>query len=216
MTEAKGAAERRFSEIVTTEAQFREVIGSPNHRVLGKHIAAMDEHCRAFVAKCPFVLLASADAEGRMDVSPKGDPPGFVRVLDETTLAIPERPGNRHAATFSNLVRNGSVGLLFLIPGKQETLRVNGTAVIVRDQWLRDGMAIDGKVPEFAIVVTVEEAFFHCAKCMIRSRLWDAASWPDPAGLPSLARAMVDAGKLDETPEEMQALIDKDTRERLY
>jgi hypothetical protein len=95
-------------------------------------------------------------------------------------------------------------------------VRVSGTAIIVRDQWLRDGMAIAGKSPEFAIAVTVKEAFFHCAKCVIRSRLWDATQWPDVAGLSSLAQAMVDAGKLEETPEEMQALIDKDIRERLY
>lgn len=151
-----------------------------------------------------------------MDVSPKGDPPGFVLVLDDTTLAIPERPGNRHADPFSNLVQNPHVGLLFLIPGKQETLRLSGTAVIVRDQWLRDQMAIAGKTPQFAIVVTIREAFFQCAKCVIRSRLWDATHWPDVAGLPSLARAMVDAGRLEETLEEMQALIDKDVRERLY
>lgn len=205
-----------FSEIVTTESQLRAIIGHPSHRVLGKHIAALDENCRAFIAKSPFVLIASADGAGNMDVSPKGDPPGFVRVLDHTTLVIPERPGNRHADTFSNLVQNRHVGLLFLIPGKQETVRVSGTAVIVRDRWLRDPMAIAGKAPELAIAVTVKEAFFHCAKCVIRSRLWSPIEWPDLAGLPSLAQAMVDAGKLEETPEEMQALIDKDARERLY
>jgi uncharacterized protein len=151
-----------------------------------------------------------------MDVSPKGDPPGFVQVLDDSTLVIPERPGNRKADTFSNLLQNRHVGLLFLIPGKQEMLRVSGTAVIVRDQWLRDGMAIAGKTPEFAIAITVTEVFFHCAKCVIRSQLWSTTQWPDLIGLPSLAKAMVDAGKLEETPEQMQALIDKDARERLY
>jgi uncharacterized protein len=205
-----------FSELVTTEAHLRAIIGRPSHRVLRKHITALDRHSRAFIAKCPFLLIASADGEGSMDVSPKGDPPGFVRVLDDSTLAIPERLGNRNADTLSNLLQNRHVGLLFLIPGKQETVRVNGTAVIVRDQWLRDGMAIDGKTPELAIAVTVREVFFHCAKCVIRSQLWNTASWPDLAGLPSLAQAMVDAGKLEETPEEMQALIDKDVRERLY
>jgi len=206
----------RFSEIVTTESQFRAVIGHPSHRVLRKHIRALDQNCRAFIAKSPFMLLASADAEGNMDVSPRGDPPGFVRVLDDTTLAIPERPGNRHADTFANLVRNRHVGLLFLIPGKQETLRISGTAIIVRDQWLREEMAIAGKTPEFALAVSIQEVFFHCAKCVVRSRLWDATDWPDVAELPSLAKAMVDAGKLDDTPEEMQALIDEDVRERLY
>ena len=205
-----------FSEIVASESQLRAIIGHPSRRVLRKHLTALDRHCRAFIAKCPFLLIASADGAGSMDVSPRGDPPGFVQVLGDSTLAIPERPGNRKADTFSNLLQNRHVGLLFLIPGKQETLRVKGTAVIVRDQWLRDGMAIAGKTPDFAIAVTVKEAFFHCAKCVIRSQLWSTTGWPDVAGLPSLAQVMVDAGKLEETPEQMQALIDKDTRERLY
>src|SRR5688572_19474388 len=172
-----------FREIVTSEAQFRAVMGNPSERVLKKQIAALDHHCRDFIAKCPFLLISSCNAEGRMDVSPKGDPPGFVTVLDERTLAIPDRPGNRRADTFRNLLQTGRVGLLFLLPGKEETLRVNGTARIVRDQWVREPMAIAGKLPEFAIVVDVEEVFLHCAKCVIRSKLWDSAAWPQLDGL---------------------------------
>jgi len=206
----------QFSEVITTEAQLRDVIGSPNPRVLRKQIAHIDEHARAFIAKSPFLLIASSDAEGRMDVSPKGDPPGFVTVLDERTLAIPDRPGNRRADTFRNLLQTGRIGLLFLLPGKEETLRVNGTARIVRDQWVREPMAIAGRPPDFAIVVNVEEVFLHCAKCVIRSKLWDSAAWPQLDGLASLARAIVDQGKLTESIEEMHALIEKDKRERLY
>ena len=206
----------RFREVVSTEDQFRAVIGNPSHRVLRKQVAALDDHCRAFIAKCPFLLIASSDAEGSMDVSPKGDPAGFMRVLDDSTLAIPDRPGNRRADTFGNLLQKPNIGILFLIPGKSETLRIGGTAIIVRDQWLRDEMAISGKAPDFAIVVNVKEVFFHCSKCVIRSKLWDSAQWPQLAGLPSLAQTMVDAGKLDETVEEMHALIEKDARERLY
>lgn len=206
----------RFREVVTTEAQFREVIGNPSHRVLRKQVNALDSHCRAFIARCPFLLIASADSQGSMDVSPKGDPAGFVRVLDDTTLAIPDRLGNRRADTFGNLMQNPHVGILFLIPGKTETLRIGGTAIIVRDQWIRDDMAIKGKSPDFAIVVSVQEVFFHCSKCVIRSSLWDAAQWPDLAGLPTLAQTMVDAGKLEETVDQMHALIEKDAKERLY
>lgn len=206
----------RFREVVSTEAQFRAVIGHPSHRVLRKQVDALDDHCRAFIAKSPFLLIASSDAKGNMDVSPKGDPAGFVRVLDDSTLAIPDRPGNRRADTFGNLLQRPHVGILFLIPGKSETLRIGGTAIIVRDQWLRDEMAIAGKAPDFAIVVNVKEVFFHCSKCVIRSKLWDSAQWPQLAGLPSLAQTMVDAGKLDETVEEMHALIEKDARDRLY
>jgi PPOX class probable FMN-dependent enzyme len=205
-----------FSEVITTEAQFRGVIGSPNHRVLRKQVAALDDHCRAFIAKSPFLLISSCDGKGNMDVSPKGDPPGFVRVLDDETLAIPDRPGNRRADTFCNLLANPNVGLLFLVPGKQETLRVNGTALIVRDQWVREPMGMAGKLPELALIVKVKEVFFHCAKCVIRSKLWESSSWPDLKGLPSLAQAMVDQGKLEESVEEMEALIEKSNRERLY
>ena len=205
-----------FSEVVTTEAQLREVVGSPSQRVLRKQIPSLDEYTRAFIAKSPFLLISSCDTEGHMDVSPKGDPPGFVRVLDDQTLVIPDRPGNRRADTFRNLLQSPQIGLLFLIPGKEETLRVSGTARIVRDLWVRKPMAIGGKVPDFAIVVNVREVFFHCAKCVIRSKLWDSDSWPALAGLPSLARAIVDQAKLDESVEEIQALIEKDARERLY
>lgn len=206
----------RFEDVVDTEAQFRAVLGYPNERVVRKHMESLNEHCRAFIASSPFVLLASADAEGRMDISPKGDPPGFVRVLDERTLAIPERPGNRHAATFSNLVANPRVGLLFLVPGKEETLRVGGTAIVVRDRALRATMAVEGKVPEFATVVTVDEAFFHCAKCIVRSALWRPDRWPDATGLPTMAETMIAAGGLDLTRAQMQDIIDRDQRERLY
>lgn len=137
-------------------------------------------------------------------------------MLDDHTLVIPDRPGNRKADTFTNLLQNPRVGLLFLIPGKQETLRVSGTAAIVRDQWIREEMAIGAKAPDFAIVVRFEEVFFHFAKCLIRSNLWDSRSWPDLGGLPSLARAIVDKGKLEETVDEVQAVIDRDVRERLY
>jgi uncharacterized protein len=205
-----------FREIVTSEAQFRAVMGNPTHRVLKKQIAALDHHCRAFIAKCPFLLISSCDADGNMDVSPKGDPPGFVHVLDDRTLAIPDRPGNRRADTFGNLLQNPHVGMLFLIPGKQETLRINGTATIVRDRWLREQMAVGGRLPEFAIVVNVAEVFFHCAKCVIRSGLWDSKSWPKLDGLASLAQIMVDQGKLEDTVEEMQTIIEKSASERLY
>lgn len=206
----------RFSDVVTTEAQFRSVMGHPSELVLRKHVPALDRHSRAFIATCPFLLLASADVGGGMDISPKGDAPGFVRVLDDSTLAIPDRPGNRTATTFCNLLQNPRVGLFFLVPGRQETLRVNGAAMIVRDRWLRDELVASGKTPDFAIVVRIEEVFFHCPKCMIRSRLWDPERWPETGGLASFAQAVVDAGRLAETPGEVQALLDKSVRERLY
>jgi PPOX class probable FMN-dependent enzyme len=209
-------AHMEFSEIITSEGQIRDIIGQPFHNVVAKTINQLDEHCQAFIAKSPFMLLASADARGNMDVSPKGDPPGFVHVLDDHTLVIPDRIGNRRVDTMKNILQNPKVGLLFLIPGKSETLRVSGTAVIVRDQWVREPLMERGKIPDFAIVVTVQEAFAHCAKCIIRSKLWEQEQWPSLDGLASLACMMVDHGKLSESVEEMQAIIDRSYRERLY
>lgn len=151
-----------------------------------------------------------------MDVSPKGDPPGFVRVLDDRTLAIPDRPGNRRIDTFRNVLENPQVGLLFLVPGKPETLRVAGSASIVRDLALLDAMSVEGKAPEFALVVRVQRVMFHCGKCIIRSGLWSQDRWPDASGLPTLAEAMVLQGALDESVEEMHALIENDAVSRLY
>lgn len=205
-----------FSEVVTSEGQLRAVLGQPMPRAVKKEIASLDVHCRAFISISPFVLISSCDAAGRLDVSPKGDPPGFVQVLDERTLAIPDRPGNRRADTFRNVLQNPRVGLLFLIPGKQETLRVSGRAMIVRDLALRERMAVGGKLPALALIVSVEQAFVHCAKCMIRSHLWDQNFWPDRAGLPSHARCLVDQAKLAQTVEEVQASVDESYKTRLY
>lgn len=206
----------RFAEVVTSEAQFRAVMGTPGERAARKEIAFLDAHCRAFIARSPFVLVSSADAAGRMDVSPKGDPPGFVQVLDDRTLAIPDRLGNRRADTFRNLLERDTVGLLFLVPGKRETLRVSGRAIVVRDQALRETMAVKGKLPDFALVVAVEQAMFHCAKCMIRSSLWNPDGWPDLAGLPSMGEALVAAGKLDAPVAEVDAAIERDYVSSLY
>lgn len=180
-----------FDATITTHTQLRELMGEPVHPVVvAKTLSALDRHCRTFIARSPFVLIASADRGGRMDISPKGDPAGFVQVLDDHTLAIPERPGNQRFDTLRNLIDNPRVGLIFLIPGKRETLRVSGTARIVTDHGLRDSMAIKGKSPALALVVDVEEAFFHCAKCMVRSAMWEPKQWPSLDGLPTLAQAM--------------------------
>jgi PPOX class probable FMN-dependent enzyme len=206
----------RFADIIRSERELRAVVGEPMPRSVQKEISYLDRNCLAFIAKSPFVLVASGDAQGRLDVSPKGDPAGFVQVLDERTLAIPDRPGNQRADTFTNVLQNPRVGLLFLIPGKQETLRVNGRAVIVRDLALRERMAMRGRVPQLALVVTVEEAFVHCTKCMLRSHLWDKEFWPDLDGLPSQARFLVDHAKLPESVEQVQASLDETRKTRLY
>jgi uncharacterized protein len=206
----------RFQDVIQSEAEFRAVMGYPAPRTLEKELSYLDDFCRTFISRSPFVVISSCDAAGRMDISPRGDPPGFVRVLDPRTLVIPDRPGNRRADTFRNLLENDHVGLLFFVPGKQETLRVSGHAVIVRDAEVRAAMAIDGKAPDFAIAVAVEQAFFQCAKCIIRSGLWRPDAWPSVNGLPSQAETIVAAAKLDMSVDEMQAIIDDDQRTRLY
>jgi uncharacterized protein len=208
--------ETTFNDVIATEDQIRAIIGRPNERVIKKEIAHLEVHSRAFIERSPFVLIASSDAEGRLDVSPKGDPAGFVRVLDDRTLVIPDRPGNRRADTLLNILRNPRVGLLFLVPGKQETLRVNGRAKIVRDLAVREPLTVNGKLPDLAIVVSVEQVFLHCAKCVIRSKLWEPQAWPDQSGLASLAQAIVEQAQLSQSVEEVHALIENDKVARLY
>ena len=206
----------RFHEVVRTEDDLRAVMGSPSDRVTRKELSYLDSHAREFIGRSPFLIIGTSGADGQMDMSPKGDPPGFVHVLDEKTLAIPDRLGNRRADSFMNLFVNEQIGLIFLIPGKQETLRVSGRAIIVRDLSIRERMAIGDKLPEFAIIVAVDQMFFHCAKCIIRSNLWRPEHWPTLSGLPSLAETMVSAGNLQESVQEMQAIVDKYAATRLY
>jgi uncharacterized protein len=202
-------------EVLSTEDEIEAIFGKPSFRVLGKVVDNLDDICRSFIARSPFVFVASSDAKGRLDVSPKGDPPGFVNVLNTRTIAIPERPGNRRADTFRNVLQNPRVGLIFVVPGKEETLRVSGTARVVRDAWLRERMVVQDRSPELALVVTVEEAFMHCTKCMVRSRMWQPDTW-NPDGLASIAEAMIVHGRLDLTVAEFQPITENDVRTRLY
>jgi PPOX class probable FMN-dependent enzyme len=210
------AHDPRFQDIVSSVEHLEAVIGQPSPRIVAKVTDTIDGLSRDFIAHSPFVLVASSDANGKFDVSPKGDPAGFVRVLDERTLAVPERPGNKRVDTFRNILQNPQVGLIFLVPGKRETLRVSGAATIVRDADLRESMALGGKVPDLALVVSVQEVFIHCTKCIVRSHLWEPASWPSVDGLASLAEFMVAHGKLDITVADMASRIDDDARNRLY
>lgn len=206
----------QFTDVIESREQFRAIMGEPSEKVTRKTLSKLDIHCRNFISRSPFLLLTSADSNGNQDVSPKGDPAGFVAVLDDHTLAIPDRPGNQRADTIENIIQNPKVGMIFLVPGKTETLRVSGTAQVVRDEELRTSMSISERRPGFVIVVTVNEAFFHCSKCMIRSKLWQNEEWPSLEGLPLLAETVVDAGKLDISVEEMHQIIVNDEKKRLY
>jgi hypothetical protein len=166
------ALDQRFSEAITTELDLRKIIGPANRWFTSKILDRLDRQCQDFIAASPFVVVGSTDPSGFVDLSPKGDRAGFVRFLDDTTLAIPDRRGNRRADTFHNVLRNPGVGLIFLVPGQRETLRVTGRAIIVRDKNIRRAMVENGRIPDLAMIVGVEKAFFHCGKCVTRSALW--------------------------------------------
>jgi len=207
--------ENRYEEVIATRERLRELSRQPSQRACNKVVDHIDDICRRFIAASPFVMVGSRGADGRLDLSPKGDPPGFVAVLDEKTLAIPDRLGNNRLDTFENLLTHPDVGLFFMIPGNGDTLRVSGKGKIVRDAALQLRLAINGKVPNLILVVTVEEAFMHCPKCMARSRLWSPEHWPDRSNVPSLADAIVAHATPPETVAQVQAIIDDGMR-RLY
>lgn len=167
---------------VTDRAELEALIGTPLPAAKAKERTRLHELDRAFLAASPLCFIATADASGAADVSPKGDPAGFALVLDDTTIAIPERPGNRRADGFHNVLENPNVGLVFVIPGRGDTLRMNGRARVLRDVPYAERMAVRGHVPQLVLEVAVEQVFFHCSKAFLRSKTWDAASWtPDAA-----------------------------------
>lgn len=205
-----------FRDLVTSEAALRTLVGTPSELALKKQIATLDAHCRDFIAHAPFVLVATSGVDGSCDVSPKGDAPGFVRVLDERHLAIPDRPGNKRLDGMRNILGNPHVGLIFLIPGRRETLRVNGRACITRDETLLASLEAMGKRPVLAVGVEVEEVYLHCAKAFIRSALWQPDRWPKLERLASAAQMFWDQAKPACTVEELAQHIDEGYSKRLY
>jgi PPOX class probable FMN-dependent enzyme len=171
--------------VVRDEAMLRELLGDPSELVRAKVSDHLNELTRRFVDLSPFVLLATSAPDGTCDVTPRGDPPGFVRVLGERTLLLPERPGNRLADSLRNILRNGHVGLLFVIPGVGDTLRVNGRATIVTDVELLAASAIEGKTPKLGLFIEIDEVFTHCSKAFLRSELWDPSRYVDRGELPT-------------------------------
>ena len=205
-----------FENEIGTEEELRKLMGYPSEIVTRKTIDYIDDHCRSFIEKSPFITIATSDLNGNFDVSPKGDPAGFVKILNDNLLAIPDRPGNRKADTLRNIIQNPNLGLIFLIPGIKETLRVNGEAKIVTDQKVLELLSCQGKQPSLAIIVTVKEAFMHCAKCIIRSQLWQEIVTTEERPIPSLAKVLVDHGKLDIPYEELDEQIKINEKTNLY
>jgi PPOX class probable FMN-dependent enzyme len=179
---------------VSTVTDLRAIYGTPSPNSLAVRcvLPCLDEHHRAFIALSPFVVIASADAQGVPDVSPRGDLPGFVAVPDDHTLLLPDRPGNKKLLTLSNILENPKVALIFLVPGREDSLRVNGRAQITTDPTLLAPLAVQGKDPRSALIVTVEQAWLHCGKALIRSRLWEAEAHVAPDALPTLGKMLAD------------------------
>jgi uncharacterized protein len=173
------------SRVIADEGELREVIGSPTNPVAGKVADRLNDLTRQFIERSPFVCVATARPDGGLDVSPRGDPAGFVRILDEQTLLLPDRPGNRIADTLTNLLEDSRIALLFLIPGVGDSFRVNGRAVVVDDPELLAESAVDGKAPRLGIKVAIEEAYTQCSKALIRSDLWNPERHIDRSELPS-------------------------------
>ena len=202
--------------VVTSAEEIKEILGSDFPSQVNKVIDHIDAHCRTWIERTPFIVISSANASGVMDVSPKGDPPGFVKVLDQQTLAIPDRLGNRRGDTFENVIENPKVGIMFVIPKRTEVVRVSGSAQVVKDPELLADMAVNRKVPDLALLVCVEEAMFHCGKSMIRSRMWQPEKWASIEGLPTYAQALKDHGEMPDPLEELEKQVMRNETEWLY
>ena len=210
------------AQVFSSENELRDYIGRPMDLAVAKAIDHLDKYCRAFIARSPFLTIGTASADGRGDVSPRGDQAGFVQVLDDHTLFIPDRPGNNRLDTMTNIIANPNVGILFLVPGFEDCLRVNGQARVVRDDALLEAATVKGKTPRIGILVEVAEAYLHCAKAIRRSKLWDDASRHDRKELPSLGRmvleqtAAADAPPTEDVVAEVDDFIEDNYRNELY
>ncbi|MFC4951173.1 pyridoxamine 5'-phosphate oxidase family protein [Pseudonocardia sp. GCM10023141] len=200
---------------ITSLADLEAVVGLPIQRVADKVLPALLPIHRQWIAHSPFLMLATTAADGTCDVSPKGDPAGFVKVLDDRTIAVPERPGNRRVDGYRNVLSNPHVGLIFVIPGRADTLRVNGRARVLRDAPYFDEMAVKGNRPILALEVAVEEVFFHCAKAFLRSQLWQSGSW-NPDAVPSRPRIAQQLERPDASLEELERYYGAAYAEGLY
>lgn len=206
-----------FKDLVSSEDELRLLVGYPSELVQNKVITYLDHHCQNFISKSPFVILATADERGHCDVSPRGDSAGFVRVLDEIHLIIPERPGNRRIDSMRNILSNPRIGLIFIIPGLEETLRVNGSACVIRDEELLNKMESHGHIPVLGIGVTVHECFVHCAKAFKRSKLWQPDSWLVEKELPNASKILADHARLpDMNADRVANILEESYTKRLY
>lgn len=201
--------------LIDDPADLRAHMGAVNPLAERKVIDRLDTFCRDFIALSPFLVLATADAQGRADASPRGDAPGFVQVLDDRTLLIPDRRGNNRVDSFGNVLASPGVGLIFMVPGIAETLRVNGRARLTCDAMLLESATLQERTPTLGLLVDVEEAFFHCGKALIRSNLWDPAVQVERSSFPTLGRIVAEQTKAIGVAE-AEARMEEGYRLRLY
>jgi PPOX class probable FMN-dependent enzyme len=194
---------------------LRALYGTPSAIAERKTLDRLDQHCRAFIALSPFLVLGTAGADRTADCSPRGDAPGFVQVLDDRTLLLPDRPGNRRIDSLRNVAENPEVALIFFVPGVNETLRVNGRATVTTDASLLATLAVQGKVPQSALRIAVREAILHCAKALIRSQIWDPATQVERSVLPTLGKMIADQTRLMEVGE-ADKMVDRSYKTTLY
>lgn len=199
---------------IKSKADLRAYYGEPVPRTVERQLSRLDKHCRHFISLSPFLVMASWGPEGA-DASPKGDPPGFVQVIDDTTLLLPDRRGNARVDSLQNIIDSPDVGLIFFVPGVEETLRVNGKAEITTEAALLEPLAVKGKVPQSGLLIQVKEAFFHCGKSIIRSRLWDSDTRIERSAFPTLGQIVADQVPGRNVEEEDQ-VTEQVYREHLY
>ncbi|WP_167107906.1 pyridoxamine 5'-phosphate oxidase family protein [Mycobacterium sp. DL592] len=198
---------------VTTIAELRAIVGEPDPYVANKVKDRLSPVQRDWLAHSPLVFVATTDEDGRVDVSPKGDPPGFVHVIDERTIAIPDRPGNKRVDGYRNVLQRPQVGTVFLIPGRRDTLRINGRATILADADYFETLVVQGKRPLLVLEIDIEEVFFHCAKAFLRSDTWKPETW-NPTALPSVAQ-LAKALRTDWTDAQLEERYSEDNVRRL-
>lgn len=203
---------------VSTVSDLRNRVGSALEVAANKEMPRLDAHCRHFISLSPILFISTTGADGRADVSPRGDPPGFIKILDDRTILLPDRPGNRRVDTMSNILGNpgSSVGLIFLVPGVDEVLRASGRASVTSDPALLQTMAVDGKVPKLAVKIVLDEVFFHCGKALKRARIWDPAMKIDRKSFPSMGQLIHDQRKPDRPVEVLDAFVENNYRTELY
>jgi PPOX class probable FMN-dependent enzyme len=205
--------------VVSDETSLRSLFEATHALALQKCMDTLGPHAQAFIKRSPFLCIGTQNMDGKADVSPRGDPAGFVKILDERTLAIPDRPGNNRLDSLVNILANPCIGLLFIIPGFDDTLRVNGRATLVTEPELLASMSVNGRAPKVAIVVEVSEVFIHCAKALRRSHLWNPEHFQDRSEMPSLIKFILDettGAPGDQEMRKMDDALEEDYKRTLY